>query len=208
MTPYYERSGITIYHDDCRDIEWLRFDTVITDPVWPNAHESLAGADRSWMLMAEASSLWQCKRAAIHLGCNSDPRFLASVTLPFFRVAYLEYVRPHYRGRLLYDADVAYLFGAPPASREHYRVIPGRYIDTTSDGKQANHPTPRKLKHVEWLINRWSDPDDVIYDPFMGSGTTLVAAKAHGRRAIGVEIEEKYCEVAANRLAQEILPFK
>lgn len=73
---------------------------------------------------------------------------------------------------------------------------------------QANpHPAMMPFSLAKDLIYSWSNMGDLVLDPFMGSGTTLVAAKQFGRRAIGIEIEEKYCEIAVARLEQEYLPF-
>jgi len=69
------------------------------------------------------------------------------------------------------------------------------------------HPTEKPIELMRWCIEMCSGEPSTILDPFMGSGTTLRAAKDLGRKAIGIEIEEKYCEIAAKRLAQEVLPF-
>jgi hypothetical protein len=71
----------------------------------------------------------------------------------------------------------------------------------------ALHPTPKPVALLCYLIDKVSRPGDLILDPFMGSGTTLVAAKRLGRRAIGIEIEEKYCEIAARRIQEASMPL-
>jgi len=74
-------------------------------------------------------------------------------------------------------------------------------------GVPRDHPTQKPVPVMEWLLRKLTTPADVILDPYAGSGTTLVAAKNLGRRAIGIEIDRHYCEVAVNRLRQQVLLF-
>lgn len=208
---FYQDALCTIYCGDARRIipDLPPFDAMVTDPVWPNCSVPLFGFENPLQMFF---SVWGAfgelpKRAAVQLGCDSDPRFLTAVptAVPFFRVAWLELARVGYKGRLLMTGDVAYLFGEPPRSKPGRHVIPGKCMDADGRGKQSDHPCPRKLKHVSWLVNWWTEDTDVIIDPFMGSGTTLVAAKQSGRKCVGIEVEERYCEMAVARLRQESL---
>ena len=71
--------------------------------------------------------------------------------------------------------------------------------------RQNGHPTPKPLALMADLIALFTDPGETILDPFLGSGTTARAAKDLGRKVIGIEMEEKYCEIAAQRMSQEVM---
>jgi len=212
MKPYYQDSAVTIYHGDCREIIPAVdvIDVCMTDPVWPNAHPDLVGADRPFELLRECLDLVVSKRLILWLGVQSDPRFTLAVPerWPFLRLMYLRRAVPHYNGRCLVSGDVAYAFGTWPDSEPGRRVLPGECGATSVPSLRQPHPAARNEIHAAWLMRFWTDSDDVVLDPFMGSGTTLRAAKDLGRKAIGIEIEERYCEIAAKRMAQEVLPLE
>lgn len=196
-----------LYCGDC--LKWLPkigdVDTIITDPVWPNCPPGLLhGSDDPYALFNEACKLFRCRRLVIVMRSDSDPRFLMAVpsSLPFFRAQILPYVMPGYIGRKLGGDEIAYCFGEPIPSGPGQRVIPGYAPKIQPDGRKANgHPCSRALEHFVWLVKWWSLPGEVVLDPFMGSGTTIVAALMLKRKAVGIEIGEEYFDVALARVA-------
>lgn len=210
---------------DCRELlpHVGEVDTVITDPVWPNCSPNLIGSDRPKELFGEmCRALPAAKRLIVHLGSDSDPRFLSVVpdSWEFLKICWLRYACPTRKGRNLYGADAAHVFGVWPKSVPGRRVISGEYISTKPDARRvrvtkhkewgranpSEHPTPRRLQHVRWLVSKWTE--GTVLDPFCGSGTTLVAAAYCHQKAIGIEINERFAEMAANRLSQEVLNFQ
>jgi len=227
MTPYYEHGGVTIYHADAREFAPAQVDRIITDPVWPNADRRLRGSDDPFGTLRDTLLIQDARTVVVQLGRVSDPRFLAAVPKrwPFLTVSYLEYLIPAKRGRVLMSADIAYSFGEPVKSAPGRRVIPGRVRSAKGEYPRSHganrssatfqatqdrllHCCPRHRRHVAWLVNWFSDPGETVFDPFCGTGTTLVAAKDLNRTAVGIDIEERFCEIAAKRLAQEVLPLE
>lgn len=202
--PYYDCDGITLYHGDCREIlPHLSADVVVTDPPYGMAYSSGWAAnpiqnDHDTAARDAILAMWS-PRPAIVFGRWSVER-PAGV-----------------RARLVWDkgewpgmGDLSFPWG--PSDEEVYVLgagFAGRRVGTVlrSDrlGSAMSHPNEKPVTLLQRLIERC--PPGTILDPFMGSGTTLVAAKLEGRRAIGIEIEERYCEIAARRLAQGVLNF-
>ena len=212
MTPYYEQDGITLYHGDCREIlpQLGRFDLLLTDPPYgieysaqkqhlPNATKrDMISGDDSIELAAFAVSLVQQSCSAVIFGANCFPQLL-----------------PH-RGRwLCWDKRVCdnadRMLGSPfELAWENrvsgfdvmIRVLHGGVVN--ADGGKRCHPTQKPVVLFRKIVERYSDAQTIL-DPFAGSGTTLLAAKLEGRKAVGIEISERYCEIAANRLRQKVL---
>ncbi|WP_375773817.1 DNA methyltransferase [Archangium gephyra] len=173
-----------------------------------------------WRLFAQVARHFPrvARRAVIMLGCTSDPRFLSGLSrrMPFVRVCWLRYAFPTYKGPILNGALPAYVFGERRAPSG--RVLPG---EVTAKGRAmagrgararaGQHPCPRDLHHVKWLVAHFTAATETVLDPFAGGGSTLVAAWLHGREAVGIERSRTWARQAAADLervmAQGRLPL-
>jgi site-specific DNA-methyltransferase (adenine-specific) len=221
MRPYYEHGGIQIFHGDCREIlPHVSADAMVTDPPYGVllgetgfGQERLSERQPYTKFRDDESYLRQVVLPGIQIGLS---RVTRAVITPGNRNGYL-YPKP---------SDVGVWYNPAGTSRGKWGWILAHLIfyygDDPRMGTQAtasstwgnndsikgiDHPCPKPLKFTKWLVTKASLPEETILDPFCGSGTTLEAAKELNRRAIGIEIEERYCEIAAKRLSQEVFNF-
>lgn len=207
MTLYYEDDSVRLYHGDCREVtEWLDADVLCTDPPYGLGDRMTGGP--KW------SGLWSNSgdnRARPPSWDASAPTWLADL-VPQFRQAVIWgghlFPLATSRGWLVWDKMVR-SFSSGHCELAWTSIDQPIRAFNCSHGELANegkwHPTQKPVRLMEWCL-RFCDTGTVA-DPFAGSGSTLVAAKALGRKAIGVELEERYCEIAARRLAQGVLDF-
>ncbi len=204
--PYYRDDKVTLYLGDCREItEWLAADVLVTDPPY-GLGKSMAGGPRKWRLWADGDG----GQSSSGLAWDREaPDFIPAV-IPRFRAAVVwggnYFSLPPARGWLVWDKIVRQFSSghcelAWTNLPQPVRALSYSHGQLATEGKQ--HPTQKPLPLMEWCISMC--PPGVIADPFAGSGSTLVAARNLGRQAIGVELEERYCEIAARRLAQDCL---
>lgn len=204
IKPYYEEPGIEIYHGDCRDIlpHLPKVDLVLTDPPYGvgyayDGYEDTAANFQSEILpvLADLSAKYPMATC-----CSMRQMW----TLPFARWI-LCWMKPGSTRRNSVGGfsiwEPIFLYG-PGWKVANDAVV---FADCISHDKGNAHPCPKPIKLFRWLIGLHES--STILDPFMGSGTTLVAAKQLGRKAIGIEIEEKYVKIAIDRLRQEVLPL-
>lgn len=223
MKPYYEHAGITIYHGDCREIlpTVLPVDAVVTDPPYGVAfggkntkHTKRVSQGYSWL----EDSPDYVEAVVVPIIRDLVEKVGRVVLTPGSRNVFL-YPRPTALGTIFYPSGAGLgkwgftcsqpilYYGADPYLRTGQGHRPDSF-STTEAADDCGHPCPKPMGTARWLVNKASLPGETILDPFMGSGTTLRAAKDLGRKAIGIEIEEKYCEIAAKRLQQEVLPLE
>jgi site-specific DNA-methyltransferase (adenine-specific) len=204
LKPYYDEDGITIYCGDCREILPLiaPVDLVLTDPPYGTgwvrggkgvgefeaAHErpSWDVWDTSW------TTLCKTRKWAIFCPINRA----SELAIPQSVVLYYHKTNPRPGG----------------PTREAVVVSPvpwgmDRWECSAYNGDAPLHPCQKPMDLTLWILNGMAGVGDVILDPYMGSGTTMAAAKKLYHRAIGIEIEERFCEIAARRLSQSVLPL-
>lgn len=207
--PYYQDGWTTIYHGDFHEImpELPKVDLVLTDPPygcsatsgWGGTYDSFSihGDNstelRDWLLgyinetpcvMFGSPRVRRPEGVTVLIWSKGEHTGMGNLDFPW-KPDYEEiYVRGHG-------------FSGPRTSSIlsfNARTDSGRF-----------HPTEKPVALITEILKK--SPPGTILDPFMGSGTTLVAAKRLGRKAIGIEIEERYCKIAVERLRQYTLPF-
>lgn len=209
--PYYQDSAVTIYHGDCREIVPLlgKFDLLLTDPPYGIgadnqkrilSREKLAKAkdygESNWDLQPVDDELLELIRS------KTDKQIIFGGN--YFNL-------PPCKGPLIWDkengsndfADGELAWNNLGCA---LRIKRHRWWGMIRKGKEERfHPTQKPLEVMSWCISLAGDDAKTILDPFAGSGTTGRAAKDMGRTAVLIEREEQYCEIAAERMGQEVL---
>jgi hypothetical protein len=218
LSVYYKDEQITLYNDDCLEIDaWLKADVLVTDPPYGIGWQPMQGmyqlkkqikapqieGDDSTCLRDAALSLWGNKPRIVFGSWRARRPDPVDHRLIWHKkgqqpgpcnAAFMS------QDEEIYVTGTGFRRSAPPL----------RSVITTHETRhhavmKAAHPTPKPVQLMETLVDRC--PAGIIADPFAGSGSTLIAARNLGRRAIGVEMEERYCELIAKRLDQMCLDF-
>lgn len=228
MKPYYEESGITIYHSDCREVlpqlprKWANL--VIADPPFSvpvKYHDTEGVHPRSWGDLIVMEPFFEQVFTQIRDAISDAGQVYVccdATTYPvFFKVAYSRWMRSqmivwykptgrHGNGwrhshELILHAATPHTAYSDAFNQDVIGIMPVRTLN-------REHPAEKPGALWDFLMEAVPDRGAVrLIDPFLGSGGTLLRAKQAGAKAIGIDCEERCCEIAANRLRQEVLTF-
>lgn len=228
MKAYYQHAGIAIYHGDCREVlptlDAGSVDLVLTDP--PYGTEDLGGGygrRQLWNIgdgkgrvivgdtdLSAIRDVWPWARTLVKdgwgmvfFGARKTPELCEVFGSEWFGEIIWDKGAPGlgYHIRYAHESVAVLRLGNPPRPDDPLSSV----IRLTSSSELHPHQKPVSLLA---RLMEWGSPlGGFVLDPFLGSGTTLVAAKMLGRQGIGIEISEAYCEIAAKRLQQEVLPM-
>lgn len=211
---HYQDDMLTLYRGDCLTLtDWTAADVLVTDPPYGMDYTGFGGrrgeprridgrqtvhGDRDTTVRDDALALWGGKPALV-FGRWNLPRpattrtrliwdktpcgFMGDLSLPWGSVE-----------------EEIYVLGSGFTGKRGPNIIRAQTL-MSSDKRRPDHPTPKPVALMETLLAKC--PPGVIADPFAGSGATLIAARNLGRRAVGVELNPRYCDLIVSRLAQQ-----
>jgi len=216
VKPYYQDEWVTIYHGDCREIlpQLPKVDLVLTDPPY--------GINLQTDYKSRKRGLSQIDYLPVYGDDKPfDPSHLLAldIDIVIFGAIYFADKLPVSNGWLIWDKRDLF----PPNDQadcelawtncvKGARLFRHRWSGYNRDSEREEHyhPTQKPVSLMRWCIlqvDRWAGDKEMICDPYMGGGSVIRAAKDLNRKCIGVEIEEKYCEIAANRCRQMVFNF-
>jgi site-specific DNA-methyltransferase (adenine-specific) len=232
VTPYYADESVTLYHGDCREILAAlpdrSFDAVITDPPYSDWTHSQAKTNRDkghGVKSVKFDSLSDEDLAVVLQECGRVTRRWVIATLDHRHAFQVNenpptglrtlrigvWVKPNPMPQISADRPgqgweaIAFMHRADVKPSWHGGGKAG--VWTHPVVQNAGHPTAKPLPMVGDWVRLFTDSGDTVFDPFAGSGTTLRAAVDNGRKAVGCELDERYCELIVKRLAQGALDF-
>lgn len=206
MKPYYQDDSCTIYHGDAYEIfpkVWFGSDLCLTDPPYginlDTDYRSLNGSTKNYDRVVGDDvpfdpSPFLCSPKSILWGANHYAHMLPSSSgwLVWDKRAGKQ------NSNMFSDAEMAWCSFKTPV--RVFRHLWG--VNRDSERGFNVHPTQKPVALMRWVLEQFTKPDQLVIDPFMGSGPVARACLETGRRYVGIEINESYCEVAANRLGQ------
>lgn len=216
--PLYQDSKIAIFNADCRDIlPTLPFqcaDLVLADPPYnvgvdyDASFDSLPPDDyEEWILSWHHLLRRKAKVTVITPGAANLPMWIRGIEEPDWIMSWVKpnansfnYIGKTRGGRLW---EPIFVYGkADGCIPVDTIVIPIAPIDEAD-----KHPCPKPIRLWQWIIRYFTEENELVIDPFLGSGTTAVVARKLGRYCIGIDVSEAYCQIAVDRLQQTVLPF-